>query len=97
MRKLTTLFSIVTTIMITAGFLTNAKAENFKLEEKNTQEVLHVQNPFMDVLGKENYIGVILKDKKQDVYLPKCSDGRVINGEFDSPEKAFNAILSKCI
>jgi hypothetical protein len=79
------------------GILANADAEEISLKDKNTQELLHVQNPFMDVLGKESYIGVILKDKRHDVYLPKCSDGRVIYGEFDSPEKAYNAILSKCI
>ncbi len=97
MRKLATLLGLAVAVVFTTGIYTETKAEDFKLNGKNTEEVLHVQNPFMDVLGKEDYIGVILKDKRQDVYLPKCSDGRVINGEFDSPEKAFNAILSKCI
>ncbi len=78
-------------VVLSAGLFSNSSAE------ENTQELLHVQNPFMDVLGNDSYIGVILKDKRQGVYLPKCSDGRIINGEFDSPEKAFNAILSKCI
>ncbi len=97
MRKLTTLFGLAVAVAFTTGIFADSKADEFKLKEENTQELLHVQNPFMDVLGKEDYIGVILKDKRQDVYLPKCSDGRVIHGEFDSPEKAFNAILSKCI
>ncbi len=97
MKKLTTLLGLAVATVFTTGMFSDSKADEFNLKEENTQELVHVQNPFMDVLGKEDYIGVILKDKKQDVYLSKCSDGRVLHDEFDSPEKAFNAILSKCI
>ncbi len=62
-----------------------------------TETVLHVQNPFMDIIGKDGYIGVILKSEKDNKFISRCTDGKVIEEKYSSPEKAYNAILSKCI
>ena len=81
---------------LAVGIFSPTLAEESQAVEP-TETVLHVQNPFMDIIGKDGYIGVILKSEKDNKFISRCSDGKVIEEKYSSPEKAYNAILSKCI
>ncbi len=63
----------------------------------NKQTVMHVPDPFMDILTENReYIGLILKDKNRKVYISECLKEKKIVGVYSSTEEAYKAIVKNC-
>ncbi len=66
-------------------------------EQVSTKAILHVLDPFMDVLSEnKKYIGLILKDREKDLYISECLDSEKIVGVYSSTEEAYKAIINNC-
>jgi len=72
-------------------------AGSFALAGKDAEPVIHVFDPFMDVLtDNKKYIGIILKPKDKDIYISECLKDERIVGTFKNTEEAYNAIIKNC-
>ncbi len=70
---------------------------SFALVDKDVEPIIHVSDPFMDVItDNKEYIGIILKPKDKDLYISECLKDKKIVGTFKNTEEAYNAIIKNC-
>ncbi len=69
----------------------------FAVTKKDTEPVIHVSDPFMDILtDNKKYIGIILKPRDKDIYISECLEDKKVVGTFNTTEEAYNAIIKNC-
>ncbi len=70
---------------------------SFAFVDKDVEPIIHVSDPFMDVItDNKEYIGIILKLKDKDIYISECLKNKKIVGKFKNTEEAYNAIIKNC-